>query len=84
MQISPYRHCPDKVHAQRCYKITRYISQVMNYYAYQLQTFTLLTINSEIWHPPTLSPEIKQKLLSAYECTLKIIPKESKFNAIFF
>ena len=48
--------------------------------------FSVLNYNSEIWHLPTLSPQLKQKLLSASANAIKLcltmLPQNTSFESI--
>ena len=45
--------------------------------------FSILYYNSEIWHLPTLSPNLKQKLLSASANAIKLCLKSLPLNTSF-
>ena len=46
--------------------------------------FSILYYNSEVWHLPTLNPEIKQHLLSASANALKLVQRLSRLNGILY
>ena len=45
--------------------------------------YSILYYNSEIWHLPTLSPQLKQKLLSASSNALKLCLSQLPLNTSF-